>query len=299
MKALGLIALAASVALPALAQEQEKQATGKEKQSGSTLMGCLEEADVPGGYVLAAGTKEGVAVMGSADLKKHVGHTVKLTGEEYKAEGKTHFEVNDIEHIAATCEKAELAPKAAAEDAAAEQTAGGATARAGARQETETSAKSAEQQSSAQTGKMMTARATLKDPQGETVGQVQLTETQQGVLIKADFMGLPEGTHALHIHQNGKCEAPSFESAGGHFNPTDASHGFLAGAKSHAGDMPNFDVPSSGKTTVEVLNSKVTLKKGEENSASGKALMVHSGADDYKSQPSGDAGDRIACGVIE
>ena len=147
-----------------------------------------------------------------------------------------------------------------------------------------------------------TAHATLKDVQGANVGDISFHETANGVLIKADLNGLPQGIHAIHIHETGKCEAPDFKSAGGHFNPTQASHGYLEGSNYHAGDLPNFDVPESGKTTLEIMSPAFKLSTSGAKSvfdSDGSAVIVHAKADDYHSQPSGDAGDRIACGVIE
>ena len=107
------------------------------------------------------------------------------------------------------------------------------------------------------------------------------------------------GEHAIHIHAVGKCEAP-FESAGPHFNPGNHKHGMMAG-EGHAGDMPNLHVPQSGELVVEILNPAITLEKGKPNSvfdADGSAVVIHAKADDYKSDPAGNAGERIACGVI-
>jgi Cu-Zn family superoxide dismutase len=143
------------------------------------------------------------------------------------------------------------------------------------------------------------ATASLKDKTGKAVGEVDLVQTPAGVLLKLSIKGLPTGEHAFHIHAVGKCETP-FTSAGPHFNPENHKHGMMAGA-GHAGDMPNLHVPQSEELAVEVMNPAITLEKGKPNSvfdADGSAVVIHAKADDYKSDPAGDAGDRIACGVI-
>ena len=140
-----------------------------------------------------------------------------------------------------------------------------------------------------------TAKAVLKNPDGEEVGTVTLKAVPSGVLLDADFTALPEGTHAFHIHGTGKCEPPSFKSAGGHFNPEEDEHGLENPAGPHAGDMPNIHVPENGKLHIEVLNQMVSLPgllTGE-----GTAIVLHEMGDDYVSDPAGDAGPRIACGV--
>jgi len=144
------------------------------------------------------------------------------------------------------------------------------------------------------------AKATLKDAQGKTLGEATLRESAAGVLVKLDLQGVPAGTHAFHIHTVGKCDAPDFMTAGGHFNPTTMKHGLLATGGPHAGDMPNLYVPADGKLSVEVLDSNVTLAAGPKSvfDADGSALMLHATADDYTSDPAGNAGARIACGVV-
>jgi superoxide dismutase, Cu-Zn family len=146
-----------------------------------------------------------------------------------------------------------------------------------------------------------TASAPLKDAQGKEVGSVNLTQTPRGVLINVSVKGLPPGEHAFHVHTTGKCEPP-FTSAGGHYNPDSKKHGLLAADGAHAGDMPNLHIPQSGDLAIEIVNAAVTLEKGKPNSlfdADGSAMVVHAGSDDYKSDPAGEAGGRIACGVVQ
>lgn len=145
-----------------------------------------------------------------------------------------------------------------------------------------------------------TAKATLKDQAGKEVGAAQLVEMPHGVLLKLALKGAVPGEHAFHIHAVGKCEPP-FTTAGGHFNPAGKKHGLAVAEGAHAGDMPNLHIPASGDLMVEILNGGVTLAKGKPNSvfdADGSAIVIHAGVDDYKSDPTGNAGDRIACGVI-
>jgi len=143
------------------------------------------------------------------------------------------------------------------------------------------------------------ASATLTNRDGETVGTVTLQETANGVLLRAEFDGLPPGTHGFHIHETGLC-TPDFSAAGGHFAGGGESHGFIVATGPHAGDLPNIHVPESGRLTVEMFNDRITLDAGQGaiREGDGSAIIVHAGADDYESQPSGDAGERIACGVI-
>ena len=146
-----------------------------------------------------------------------------------------------------------------------------------------------------------TAKAALKDANGKEIGAITMTQTGAGLLINLTVSGLPAGEHAMHIHAVGLCEAP-FTTAGGHFNPGDKKHGMLAPDGQHAGDMPNLHVPASGEISVEVLNAAITLDKGKPNSVfdtDGSAVVIHAGKDDYKTDPTGDAGGRSACGVIQ
>ena len=145
-----------------------------------------------------------------------------------------------------------------------------------------------------------TAKASLKDASGKDVGTVQLRQTPHGVLLKMSLKGVAPGEHAFHIHAVGKCEPP-FTSAGGHFNPASKKHGMEAAEGSHAGDMPNLHIPANGELTIDIANPMISLVKGRPNSvfdADGSAIVIHAAADDYKSDPAGNAGDRIACGVI-
>ncbi|MES1256113.1 MAG: superoxide dismutase family protein [Acidobacteriota bacterium] len=148
-------------------------------------------------------------------------------------------------------------------------------------------------------GAQAPAKAELKDAQGQTVGTATLTDTPHGVLIHAVVNNVPAGTHAFHIHQTGACVAP-FTTAGGHFNPAAKQHGIVNPMGMHAGDMPNIEVPAGGQLTFDVLAEGVTLAAGPNSvfDADGSALVLHQTGDDYKSDPAGNAGTRIACGVI-
>lgn len=144
------------------------------------------------------------------------------------------------------------------------------------------------------------ARAHVVDKDSNELGTVEFTQMPHGVLVRAVLKGLPQGTHGFHVHEVGKCEPP-FESAGGHYNPTNAEHGFQSEGGPHAGDMVNLNVPESGEVTFETINTMITISGGENEllDDDGSALVIHEGADDYASQPAGEAGARIACGVIE
>jgi Cu-Zn family superoxide dismutase len=145
-----------------------------------------------------------------------------------------------------------------------------------------------------------TAHAILKDSNGNEVGRATLTETNDGVRIAGEVHGLPPGEHGFHIHEQGICEAPAFTSAGGHFNPTGESHGAAHGDKRHLGDLGNLRVGEDGRSAFDVTAEGARLTAGDHSlfHPGGTSLMVHAKLDDLKTNPSGNSGDRIACGVI-
>ncbi|VDC25141.1 superoxide dismutase family protein [Pseudogemmobacter humi] len=142
--------------------------------------------------------------------------------------------------------------------------------------------------------------ASFINTEGTATGTATLTAAPGGVLIRIEVEALPASQWlGFHIHETGTCDHETgHESAGGHFNPAGADHGVLAENGPHAGDMPNIRTDADGFARAEVFNPWVTLAEGE-SSIRGRALMIHAGADDYHSQPTGGAGDRLACAVIE
>src|SRR5438445_5811328 len=145
-----------------------------------------------------------------------------------------------------------------------------------------------------------TTTVNLIDANNKPVGTAKLTQTAHGVLIAVDLHDLKPGTHAIHIHETAKCEPPTFKSAGGHDNPAKKQHGFMTTEGPHAGDLPNIEVPASGSVKAEIIARDETLDGPDGLFAGdGSSLVIHAKADDYKTQPAGDAGDRVACGVIQ
>lgn len=139
----------------------------------------------------------------------------------------------------------------------------------------------------------------LKSAEGQNVtGTLTFSPAADGVAVSGEITGLTPGKHGFHVHEKGDCAAPDFTSAGGHFNPAQKEHGAPADEQHHAGDLGNVEAGSDGKVQVDATIPNVTLEAGAENSVLDKAIVVHAKEDDLKSQPSGNAGDRVACGVI-
>ena len=145
-----------------------------------------------------------------------------------------------------------------------------------------------------------TASANLVDAQGRSVGQAFLQQTPQGVLLKLDLKNATPGIHGLHVHDVGRCDSPSFESAGGHFNPTNRQHGFVNPRGAHAGDLPNIEVPATTQHSVEYFLADITIDPGPRSLSdqNGSSIVIHAAKDDHATDPAGESGDRLACGPI-
>ena len=149
-------------------------------------------------------------------------------------------------------------------------------------------------------GQMVMAH--LSNAEGEEVGTATLTEADGGVRVAVQVSGLEPGPKGFHIHETGRCEPPAFQSAGSHFAPEGRQHGLENPQGPHAGDLPNLPVAEGGSVDTTFVVSGVTLRRGEPASlldGDGSALVIHASADDNRTDPSGNSGDRIACGVIE
>jgi len=144
------------------------------------------------------------------------------------------------------------------------------------------------------------ATATLRDAQGKVVGTATLAPADGGVRIAVRVTGVPPGPHGFHVHATGKCEGPEFKSAGGHFNPGAREHGLENPKGAHAGDMPNLTAGADGTGEGEFLARGASLQPGSGSlfPEGGTAVVLHAAPDDMKSDPAGNAGARIACGVI-
>jgi Cu-Zn family superoxide dismutase len=144
------------------------------------------------------------------------------------------------------------------------------------------------------------AVATLSPTEGNDVrGRVTFAEIEDGVLVVAEVSGLSAGMHGFHIHENGDCSAPDASSAGGHYDPTGAPHGAPndPASERHVGDLGNLEAGADGVARYERVDSVISLSGP--NTIVGKAVIVHAGQDDYTTQPTGAAGGRLACGIIE
>jgi superoxide dismutase, Cu-Zn family len=145
------------------------------------------------------------------------------------------------------------------------------------------------------------AAGEIIDSEGQAIGSVNASQLANGLQIIATAENLPAGVHGFHIHAVGRCDPPDFQSAEGHFNPDDGSHGFHSEGGPHAGDLPNVHIGDDGVLAIEFVTDRLTLEDGDAAilDDDGAALVLHANADDYVTDPSGESGGRIACAVIQ
>jgi superoxide dismutase, Cu-Zn family len=151
-------------------------------------------------------------------------------------------------------------------------------------------------QSSATVTTGPTASALMRDASGNTLGRLTIAQTGSGLTVSGTLTGVPAGTHGIHVHAVGQCDAPGFTTAGGHWNPTANAHGFENPRGPHHGDMRNVVADASGR--VDVSTSTAAGGAGGLFDADGSAIVIHAAADDYRTDPAGNSGARIACGVV-
>jgi Cu-Zn family superoxide dismutase len=149
-------------------------------------------------------------------------------------------------------------------------------------------------------GSASTATAELRNSRGETVGTAILTDVTGGVRVVVEVKGLTPGEHGVHVHEVGMCDPPGFTGAGGHFNPEGKQHGLQNPAGPHAGDLPNMTVTAAGTGRLETTTNRISLGAGPTSifDGDGSALVVHAAPDDLRSDPTGNSGGRVACGIL-
>lgn len=146
----------------------------------------------------------------------------------------------------------------------------------------------------------VTAHAEMRNAAGDTLGTAELTQIGRVVRVVMTLQGMPPGAKAVHIHEVGRCDPPGFTTAGNHFNPEGKQHGALNPRGPHAGDLPNITIEADGTGRLEAASESITLRHGRTSlfDADGSALVVHAAPDDFRTDPTGNAGGRLLCGVI-